>query len=150
MERQTELQAAVSSLPAPLATALTDAIGKHVDHLMSSAGGRCLDAFAPEVQAIVHAAQALGLPVEAELLTDAEVADMRLTYQPPAPAAEWVRPGNPYDAACDRYNRAAEAYPLIKARAEQMIRDADAEVVAATAGLRQYETQPGIAMPEYR
>jgi len=57
---------------------------------------------------------------------------------------------NPYEQACDRFNRASDNYRKAKIDSERIIRDADAEYEAAEANLRRYESSPGIALPEYR
>lgn|SRR5487761_935269 len=57
---------------------------------------------------------------------------------------------NPYEAACERFNRASANWPKAKAEAEQLLREADDEWNAARANLRQYEQSPGIPLPQYR
>ena len=57
---------------------------------------------------------------------------------------------NPYEAAVERFHRAHQNYPEAKAEADRILQEADDEYEAATANLRQYETQPGIPLPEYR
>jgi hypothetical protein len=57
---------------------------------------------------------------------------------------------NPYEEAAERFGRAAHNYPKAKAEAEKILREADDEWNAAVADLRQYESQPGIPLPEYR
>ena len=59
-------------------------------------------------------------------------------------------PVNPYEAACGRFERANQNYPVIKAYAEMLLREANDEWDAAQANLRQYESQPGIPLPQYR
>ena len=59
-------------------------------------------------------------------------------------------PVNPYEAACDRFERANQNYPVIKAYAEMLLREANDEWDAAQANLRQYESQPGIPLPQFR
>lgn len=59
-------------------------------------------------------------------------------------------PVNAYEAACERFSRASQNYPKAKAESERIIREADEEFDAAQANLRQYETSPGIPLPEYR
>jgi hypothetical protein len=58
-------------------------------------------------------------------------------------------PANPYEAACERFSRASRNYPKAKAESERILREADAEYDAAEANLRQYESQPGIPLPQY-
>jgi hypothetical protein len=58
-------------------------------------------------------------------------------------------PANPYEAACERFNRASANYPKAQAEAERILREADEEYEAARANLRQYESQPGIPLPQY-
>ncbi|HEX6519654.1 MAG TPA: hypothetical protein VF070_06500 [Streptosporangiaceae bacterium] len=69
---------------------------------------------------------------------------MSNTSQAPA-AAE-----NPYEATCQRFNRAGENCTKVKAQTRQMLRDAEDEYEAARAALALYETSPGIPKPEYR
>jgi hypothetical protein len=57
---------------------------------------------------------------------------------------------NPYEAACERFNRISESHAEIKRLAQSVIDWADDEWEAAQANLRQYETSPGIPLPEYR
>jgi hypothetical protein len=57
---------------------------------------------------------------------------------------------NPYEAACERFERASRNYPKAKAEAERILREANDEYDAAEANLRQYESAPGIPLPEYR
>jgi hypothetical protein len=57
---------------------------------------------------------------------------------------------NPYEAACERLERASANLPKAKAEAERILREADDEYYAATANLRLYESQPGVPLPEYR
>jgi len=57
---------------------------------------------------------------------------------------------NPYEEACDRFNRISENYERICELAQGVIDWADNEYEAAQANLRQYESQPGIPLPEYR
>jgi hypothetical protein len=59
-------------------------------------------------------------------------------------------PANPYEAACERFNRASRRAYRAKADAERILREADAEYEAALANLAQYESEPGIALPQYR
>jgi hypothetical protein len=59
-------------------------------------------------------------------------------------------PANPYEAACERYGRANQNWPKAKAEAERLLREADEEWSAALDNLRQYETAPGIPLPQYR
>jgi hypothetical protein len=54
-----------------------------------------------------------------------------------------------YEAASLRYERALRDYPVIKAYAERLIEQANLEFEAASADLRQYETEPGIPKPEF-
>ena len=60
------------------------------------------------------------------------------------------KPANPYEAARTRLERATKSYQDAKVRAEQILCDAVNELDAAEAGLRQYETSPGIPLPEFR
>ena len=57
---------------------------------------------------------------------------------------------NPYEAACDRFNRASKNYPKAKAEAARILAEAEAEWEAAQVNLRRYESQPGIPLPQYR
>jgi len=57
---------------------------------------------------------------------------------------------NPYEAASERFQQASRNYPKAKAEAERILREADDEYDAAEANLRQYESQPGIPLPQYR
>lgn len=59
-------------------------------------------------------------------------------------------PANPYEAACERFNRASRNYPAAKAEAARILQAASDEYDAAEANLRQYESEPGIALPQYR
>ena len=55
-----------------------------------------------------------------------------------------------YEAACKRFEAASRNYPVAKAKAERILREASDEYDAAEANLRQYESQPGIPLPQYR
>lgn len=55
-----------------------------------------------------------------------------------------------YQAAADRFDRAAAAYRAAKEQAAQLLRDAEAECVAANAALAALESAPGIPLPQYR
>jgi hypothetical protein len=57
---------------------------------------------------------------------------------------------NPYEAACERFERANQNYPKAKAESERILREAEEEWDAAQANLRLYESQPGIPLPQYR
>jgi len=57
---------------------------------------------------------------------------------------------NPYEAAAERFERASRAYPLAKAESARLLREANDEYEAAEADLRQYESQPGIPLPQDR
>jgi hypothetical protein len=59
-------------------------------------------------------------------------------------------PDNAYEQACERFNRANAAYPEAKNEAERILEAAEEEWNAALANLRQYESQPGIPLPEFR
>lgn len=56
---------------------------------------------------------------------------------------------NPYELACERFNRISGSIQAIKAQAQSVIDWADQEWEAAQKNLRQYETSPGIPLPEY-
>lgn len=57
---------------------------------------------------------------------------------------------NPYELAAERFNRISQSIAAIKAQAQSVIQWCDDEYDAASENLRQYESQPGIALPEYR
>jgi hypothetical protein len=57
---------------------------------------------------------------------------------------------NPYEKACERFNTAVRNYSIAKAKAEEMVAEADREWMAAEANVRQYESRPGIPLPQYR
>lgn len=57
---------------------------------------------------------------------------------------------NPYETARERFSRAAQDYSKAKAEAARILREAASEYDAAEAGLCQYETSPGIPLPQYR
>ena len=56
---------------------------------------------------------------------------------------------NAYEAACERFGRASRNYQQAKAAAERILCEASDEYDAAEASLRQYESQPGIPLPQY-
>jgi hypothetical protein len=55
-----------------------------------------------------------------------------------------------YEAAVERFNRAAEHAPRIRELCRQLADAADAEYDAAAAALARYESFPGVPKPEYR
>ena len=60
---------------------------------------------------------------------------------------------NPYEEARERLERANQAHRelrAVKAQLENVQTLVEAEWAAATRNLRQYETTPGIPLPEYR
>jgi hypothetical protein len=57
---------------------------------------------------------------------------------------------NPYEEAAERFARADQNYPKAKAEAFRILQEADDEWAAAQANLRQYESFPGIPLPQYR
>ncbi len=60
---------------------------------------------------------------------------------------------NPYETARERLERASQACRELrdaKARLEDLDVTLQAEWAAATRNLRQYETTPGIPLPQYR
>lgn len=57
---------------------------------------------------------------------------------------------NPYEQACERFNRASANYPKAEAEAARILREANDEYDAAQANLRRYESAPGIPLPQYR
>lgn len=57
---------------------------------------------------------------------------------------------NPYEAACERFEAATRNLPAAKAEASRILREADEEWDAAQVNLRQYESSPGIPLPQYR
>jgi Tfp pilus assembly protein PilX len=57
---------------------------------------------------------------------------------------------NEYEQAVKRFNAAVRDHAIALAEAEAMVAAADDEWEAAQANLRQYETSPGIALPQYR
>jgi hypothetical protein len=57
---------------------------------------------------------------------------------------------NPYEQACLRFEIATENSNRAKTIAERMQLNANVEYEDALANLRQYESQPGIPLPEYR
>ena len=62
-------------------------------------------------------------------------------------------PVNPYEAARERLEHASQTRREIKAakaRLEDLKITVEAEWASATRNLRQYETTPGIPLPEYR
>jgi hypothetical protein len=67
-----------------------------------------------------------------------------------AAAIRQTLPECPYEAAAARYRKAVEDYSTVKARAAKLIDDADGELAAAEADLRQHEERPGIPLPQYR
>lgn len=68
---------------------------------------------------------------------------------PIQPQTEPAKP-NPYELAVERFNRISASIQAIKDQAQSVIQWAEAEYDAASENLRQYESQPGIALPEYR
>jgi hypothetical protein len=58
--------------------------------------------------------------------------------------------GDPYEAARERFERISRRYKEITDAARATIAWADQEWTDAQANLRQYESQPGIPLPEYR
>ncbi len=60
---------------------------------------------------------------------------------------------NAYETAYERLGLASQAcreIKTLKARVEDLEVTVEAEWAAATRNLRQYETQPGIPLPQYR
>lgn len=57
---------------------------------------------------------------------------------------------NPYEAACERFERANQNCAKATAEAERILTEAENEWDAAQANLRQYESRPGIPLPQYR
>ena len=57
---------------------------------------------------------------------------------------------NPYEAACERFNAALGACGRARVEADRLLRETEDEFEAARANLRQYETSPGIPLPQYR
>jgi hypothetical protein len=57
---------------------------------------------------------------------------------------------NPYEAACERFERANRNARVIEAYARMLIDKANREWEEAQANLRQHESQPGIPLPQYR
>ncbi len=57
---------------------------------------------------------------------------------------------NDYEKACERFNRISGSYEQIKRTAAGVIEWADDEYEAAQDNLRQYESQPGVPLPQYR
>lgn len=60
-----------------------------------------------------------------------------------------VKDDNPYERACARYNRAEASYRAVAAHIGALVNASEAEFEAARAELRQYETSPGIPLPQY-
>lgn len=58
--------------------------------------------------------------------------------------------GNPYEVACDRFERINRNRATIIAGAQATIEWAEQEWAAAQAELARYESQPGIPLPQYR
>jgi hypothetical protein len=54
-----------------------------------------------------------------------------------------------YEAARERFEQATANWPKAKAEADQLIREADDEYEAAWRNLCQFESTPGIPLPEY-
>jgi hypothetical protein len=71
------------------------------------------------------------LPANAEFITAAAIA-------------------NPYEAACERFKKISGSIQAIERAAMDTIQQASDEYDAAQANLRQYESQPGIPLPQYR
>ena len=57
---------------------------------------------------------------------------------------------NAYEAARERYDAALGARGRARVEADRLLREAEEEFEAAMAGLRRYESQPGIPLPQYR
>ena len=57
---------------------------------------------------------------------------------------------NNYELACERFENIGRNYKKITDAAMAVIEWAGTEYEAASANLRQYETSPGIPLPEYR
>jgi hypothetical protein len=57
---------------------------------------------------------------------------------------------NDYEKACERFERISQNYDAIRKVAQGVIDWANEEYDAAQANLRQYESQPGIPLPQYR
>src|SRR5580704_11049575 len=57
---------------------------------------------------------------------------------------------NEYEQAAERFNNAVRNHAIIKAKAEEMIREADEEWENANANLAAHESSPGIPLPQYR
>jgi hypothetical protein len=57
---------------------------------------------------------------------------------------------NPYEAACERFDHIVRTRPKIIADARAKIAAAEQEWEDAQANLRQYESAPGIPLPQYR
>lgn len=60
------------------------------------------------------------------------------------------RHASPYETACERFQAASEDYRKAKAEAHRILTEAEAEYSAAEDGLRQFESAPGIPLPQYR
>jgi hypothetical protein len=52
--------------------------------------------------------------------------------------------------ASDRFNAASRNFLKVKAEADRILAAANAEYEAAEENLRQYESQPGTLLPQYR
>jgi hypothetical protein len=57
---------------------------------------------------------------------------------------------NEYEQAAERFNNAVRNHAIIKAKAEEMIREADEEWENANANLAAHESSPGIPLSKYR
>lgn len=57
---------------------------------------------------------------------------------------------NPYEAAVARFDRASVNHRKAHDEADRILREANDEYIAADADLRQYESAPGIPLPQYR
>jgi hypothetical protein len=57
---------------------------------------------------------------------------------------------NPYEQACERFERAITGYREAKTHAALLLREAEDEYDAAESNLRQYESYPGIPLPEWK
>jgi hypothetical protein len=57
---------------------------------------------------------------------------------------------NDYERACERFNRISGSIAEIQQEAKAVIQWAEDEYAAAQDNLRQYESSPGIPLPQYR
>ena len=57
---------------------------------------------------------------------------------------------NDYEKACERFEQISRNYDAITKTAKAVIQWADDEYAAAQDNLRQYESKPGIPLPQYR